>query len=64
MFSLAMAETEYADGVPVLGWENRLMNDPHVVALIYQIEHGHAVDYGEAKSMDHEEPDFSREDCE
>ena len=44
MFSLAMAETEYADGVPVLGWENRLMNDPHVVALIYQIEHGHAVD--------------------
>ena len=34
------------------------MNDPHVVALIYQIEHGQAVDYREAKPIDHEEPDF------
>ena len=50
--------SECADGVPVSGWDNRSMNDPHVVALIYQIEHGQAVDYREAKPIDHEEPDF------
>ena len=34
------------------------MNDPHVVALLYQIEHGRGVDYGEAEPIDHEERDF------
>ena len=34
------------------------MNDPHVVALLYQIEHGRGVDYGEAKPIDHEENGF------
>ena len=34
------------------------MNDPHVVALIYKLEHGQAVDYREAKPIGHEEPDF------
>ncbi len=34
------------------------MNDPHVVALLYQIEHGRWVDYGEAKPIDHEETGF------
>ena len=34
------------------------MNDPHVVALIYKLEHSQAVDYREAKPIDHEEPDF------
>ena len=34
------------------------MNDPHVVALLYQIEHGRGVDYGEAKPIDHEERGF------
>ena len=32
------------------------MNDPHVVALLYRIEHGRSVDYGKAK--DHERPVF------
>ena len=34
------------------------MNDPHVVALLYQIEHGRSVDYGKAKPIDHEERDY------
>ena len=34
------------------------MNDPHVVALLYQTEHGRWVDYGEAKPIDHEETGF------
>ena len=34
------------------------MNDPHVVALLYQIEHVRGVDYGEAKPIDHEETGF------
>ena len=34
------------------------MNDPHIVALIYKINHDQSVDYRKAKPMDHEEPDF------
>ena len=34
------------------------MNDPHVVALLYQIEHDRGVDYGEAKPIDHEVTGF------
>ena len=34
------------------------MNDPHVVALIYNIKHGQSVNYRAAKSIDHEEPGF------
>ena len=34
------------------------MNDPHVVALIYNIKHGQSVNYRVAKPMDHEEPEF------
>ena len=34
------------------------MNDPHVVALFYQIGHGQSVDYREVKPSDHEEKGF------
>ena len=34
------------------------MNDPHVVALLYTIEHGRSVDYSKAKPLDHEETSF------
>ena len=34
------------------------MNDPHVVALIYQIEQGWSVDYSRAEPLDHEESGF------
>ena len=34
------------------------MNDPHVAALIYKIEHGPSVDYRKAESIDHEEAEF------
>ena len=34
------------------------MNDPHVVALLYIIEHGRSVDYSKAKPVDHEEAGF------
>ena len=34
------------------------MNDPHVVALWYRIEHGDSVDYGEAQPLDHVETGF------
>ena len=34
------------------------MNDPHVVALLYTIEHGRSVDYHKAKPLDHEEDGF------
>ena len=34
------------------------MNDPHVVALIYEIEHDSSVDYSEAEPVDHEEDRF------
>ena len=36
----------------------RKMNDPHVVALIYRIEHDDSVDYSEAPSREHEEVSF------
>ena len=35
------------------------MNDPHVVALFYNIEHGPSVDYREAEPRDYEEENFS-----
>lgn len=35
------------------------MNDPHVVALIYKIEHGRSVCYQEAEPQDHEADNFS-----
>ena len=35
------------------------MNDPHVVALFYNIEHSAAVDYSDAKPLEHEEDNFS-----
>ena len=34
------------------------MNDTHVVALFYQIDHGQSVDYREVKPSDHEEKGF------
>ena len=34
------------------------MNDPHVAALVYKIEHGPSVDYRKAESIDHEEAEF------
>ena len=34
------------------------MNDPHVVALLYRVEHGQSVDYREALSSCHEEMGF------
>ena len=34
------------------------MNDPHVVALWYCIEHGDSVDYGKAQPLDHDETGF------
>ena len=37
------------------------MNDPHVVALIYGIEHDASVDYGEAEPFVREEPAFRLE---
>ena len=36
----------------------RKMNDPHVVALIYRIEHDDSVDYSEAPPLEHEEVSF------
>ena len=35
------------------------MNDPHVTALIYKIEHGPSVDYSKAEPTDHEETGFN-----
>ncbi len=34
------------------------MNNPHIAALIYKIEHGPSVDYRKAESIDHEEAGF------
>ncbi len=34
------------------------MNDPHVVALNYRIEHGDSIDYSEAEPLQVEEPKF------
>ena len=34
------------------------MNDPHVVALIYKIEHGPSVDYSKAEPLDRKETNF------
>ena len=34
------------------------MNDPHVVALIYRIEHGDSIDYSQAKPLVVDEPRF------
>ena len=34
------------------------MNDPHVIAVIYEIEHASSVDYSEAEPVDHEEERF------
>ena len=34
------------------------MNDPHVVTLIYRIEHGDSIDYSQAKPLVVDEPRF------
>ena len=34
------------------------MNDPHVVALNYRIDHGDTIDYSRAEPLDREEPGF------
>ena len=34
------------------------MNDPHVVALNYRIDHGNSIDYSNAVPMNHDEPGF------
>ena len=34
------------------------MNDPHVVALLYRVEHDDSVDYSEAGRIEHEEESF------
>ena len=39
-------------------WYFFVMNDPHVVALIYKIEHGPSVDYSKAEPLDREETNF------
>ena len=37
----------------------RTMNDPHVNALVFRIEHGPAVSYSDdAPAIDHDEPGF------
>ncbi len=35
------------------------MNDPHVVALFYNVDHGQSVDYQKAEPRDYEEDNFS-----
>ena len=35
-----------------------MMSDPHVVALIYRIEHGDSIDYSQAKPLVVDEPQF------
>ena len=35
------------------------MNDPHVVALFYNVKHSASVDYSEAKPLKHEEEEFT-----
>ena len=35
------------------------MNDPHVVALFYNVKHSTSVDYSDAKPLEHEEKDFT-----
>ena len=37
------------------------MNDPHIVALLYRIEHGNTVDYSEAEPLVQDEPLFRLE---
>ena len=34
------------------------MNDPHVIALNYRIDHSDAIDYGAAKPIERDEPGF------
>ena len=34
------------------------MNDPHVVALIYRVDHGNSIDYSKAAPLNHDEPGF------
>ncbi|MDE2724179.1 MAG: hypothetical protein OXI59_12460 [Gemmatimonadota bacterium] len=34
------------------------MNDPHVVALIYRINHGDKIDYSKAERLERDEPEF------
>lgn len=34
------------------------MNDPHVVSLVYRIEHNESIDYSNAESLDRDEPGF------
>ena len=34
------------------------MNDPHVVTLLYEIEHGDSADYSKAEPIAREETDF------
>ena len=35
------------------------MNDPHVVALVYSIEHDSSVKYDDALTIEREDPGFS-----
>ena len=35
------------------------MNDPHVVALFYNVKHSASVDYSDAKPLEHEEDNFT-----
>ena len=41
--------------------EGMKMNDPHVVALLYRVDHGESVDYGDAEPLVHDEPAFRLE---
>ena len=34
------------------------MNDPHVVALVYRVEHGEKVDYGNPPPLNLKTPEF------
>ena len=35
------------------------MNDPHVVALFYNVKHSTSVDYSDAKPLEHKEEKFT-----
>ena len=47
-----------SEGFKVLATGVQRMNDPHVVALVYNVKHSASVDYSEAKPFEHEVENF------
>ena len=45
--------------LPGAGASELKMNDPHVEALIYRVEHGPGVDYDKAEALEYETPSFN-----